>query len=95
VLLVALIVASGLNIAADLVAIGSGMQLLQAGPTWLWALAAGVLITAVLVLGSFARIALIFKVLCAALLSYLVVTVLVTRPWGSVLNDTLIIPASS
>ena len=48
-----------------------------------------------LVLGSFARIALIFKVLCAALLSYLVVTVLVTRPWGSVLNDTLIIPAST
>jgi hypothetical protein len=34
VLLVALIVANGLNIAADLVAIGSGMQLLHAGPTW-------------------------------------------------------------
>ena len=33
-LLVALIVANGLNIAADLVAIGSGMQLLHAGPTW-------------------------------------------------------------
>jgi len=35
VLLGALIVANGLNIAADLVAIGSGMQLLHAGPTWL------------------------------------------------------------
>jgi Mn2+/Fe2+ NRAMP family transporter len=90
VLPVALIVANGLNIAADLVAIGSGMQLLHAGPTWLWALAAGVLITTVLVLGSFARIALIFKVLCAALLSYLVVAVLVTHQWGSVLNHTLI-----
>jgi hypothetical protein len=33
VLLVALIVANGLNIAADLVAIGSGMQLRHAGPT--------------------------------------------------------------
>jgi len=90
VLLVALIVANGLNIAADLVAIGSGMQLLHAGPAWLWALVAGVLITTLLVLGSFARIALIFKVLCAALLSYLVVAVLVTHQWGSVLSHTLI-----
>jgi len=90
VLLVALIVANALNIAADLVAIGSGMQLLHAGPTWLWALVAGVLITTVLVLGSFARIALVFKVLCAALLSYLVVAVLVTHQWGSVLSHTLI-----
>jgi NRAMP (natural resistance-associated macrophage protein)-like metal ion transporter len=90
VLLVALIVANGLNIAADLVAIGSGMQLLHAGPAWLWALLAGALITTVLVLGSFARIALIFKVLCAALLSYLIVAVLVTHQWGSVLSHTLI-----
>jgi Mn2+/Fe2+ NRAMP family transporter len=88
VLLGALIVANGLNIAADLVAIGSGMQLLHAGPTWLWALVAGILITALLVLGSFARIALAFKLLCAALLSYLVVAVLVTHQWGSVLSHT-------
>jgi Mn2+/Fe2+ NRAMP family transporter len=33
VLLMALLVANALNIAADLVAIGSGMQLLHAGPT--------------------------------------------------------------
>jgi len=85
VLLGALIVANGLNIAADLVAIGSGMQLLDAGPTWLRALVAGTLI-----LGSFARIALAFKLLCAALLSYLVVAVLVTHQWGSVLSHTLI-----
>ena len=79
VLLGALIVANGLNIAADLVAIGSGMQLLHAGPTWLWALLAGGVITTLLVLGSFSRIALVFKVLCAALLAYLVVAVLVTH----------------
>jgi NRAMP (natural resistance-associated macrophage protein)-like metal ion transporter len=90
VLLVALIVANALNIAADLVAIGSGMQLLHAGPTWLWALLAGALITTLLVLGSFARIALVFKVLCAALLAYLVVVVIVTHQWGSVLSHTLI-----
>jgi Mn2+/Fe2+ NRAMP family transporter len=41
-------------------------------------------------LGTFARIALVFKVLCAALLSYLVVAVLVTRQWGSVLDHTFI-----
>ncbi|HEY5023645.1 MAG TPA: Nramp family divalent metal transporter [Acidimicrobiales bacterium] len=90
VLLVALIVANALNIAADLVAIGSGMQLLHAGPTWLWALLAGALITTLLVLGSFARIALVFKVLCAALLAYLVVAVLVTHQWGSVISHTFV-----
>ena len=90
VLLVALIVANGLNIAADLVAVGSGMQLLHAGPTWLWALLAGALITMLLVLGDFARIALVFKLLCAALLAYLVVAVLVTHKWGSVLTYSII-----
>ena len=89
-LLVALIVANALNIAADLVAIGSGMQLLHAGPTWLWALVAGTLITTLLVLGSFARIALVFKALCAVLLAYLVVAVLVTHQWGSVLSHTFV-----
>ena len=89
-LVVALLVANALNVAADLVAVGSGMQLLDAGPTWFWALLAGALITTLLVLGSFARIALVFKVLCAALLAYLVVAVLVTHQWGSVLTHTLI-----
>ena len=90
VLLVALIVANALNIAADLVAIGSGMHLLHAGPVWLWALLAGVVITTLLVLGSYARMALIFKVLCAALLSYLVVAVLVTHQWATVLAHTIV-----
>jgi NRAMP (natural resistance-associated macrophage protein)-like metal ion transporter len=90
VLLVALLVANALNIAADLIAIGSGMQLLHAGPTWLWALLAGGLITMLLIVGSFARIALVFKVLCATLLTYLVVAVLVTHQWSSVLSHTVI-----
>jgi NRAMP (natural resistance-associated macrophage protein)-like metal ion transporter len=90
VLLVALIIANGLNIAADLLAVGSGMQLLHAGPTWLWALLAGAFITTLLVLGDFARIALVFKVLCAALLGYLVVAILVTHHWGSVLTHTFV-----
>lgn len=89
-LLIALIVANALNIAADLVAIGSGMQLLHAGPTAVWALIAGVLITALIVMGTFARIALVFKILAAALLSYLVVAVVVTHDWGNVVTHTFI-----
>jgi NRAMP (natural resistance-associated macrophage protein)-like metal ion transporter len=90
VLLVALVLANALNIAADLVAVGSGMQLLDAGPTWLWALIAGGLITTLLVVGSFARIAFVFKLLCAALLAYVVVAVVVTHQWGSVLSHFVV-----
>ncbi|HVB52266.1 MAG TPA: Nramp family divalent metal transporter [Acidimicrobiales bacterium] len=90
VLLIVLIVANALNIAADLVAIGAGMNLLNAGPTWLWALLAGAIITVLLVIGSFARIALVFKVLCAPLLAYIVVAILVTHQWGQVLTHTLV-----
>ena len=89
-LLVVLIVANCLNIAADLVAIGSGMNLLHAGSTWVWALVAGGAITWLLVLGSFARIALVFKVLCAPLLAYLVVAVLVTHQWSQVVTHTFV-----
>ena len=90
VLLIVLIIANGLNIAADLVAIGSGMNLLHAGPTWLWALLAGAAITWLLVIGSFARIALGFKVLCAPLLAYVVVAILVTHQWSKVLTYTVV-----
>src|SRR5579864_2001901 len=71
VLLVALIVANALNVTADLLAVGAGMTLLHAGPTWLWALLAGAIVTAVVMAGSFQLIANLFKVLCLALLVYL------------------------
>jgi Mn2+/Fe2+ NRAMP family transporter len=90
VLLGILILANSLNIAADLVAVGSGMHLLDAGPTWLWALVAGVAISILLVVGSFDRIALVFKLLCISLLVYIVVAVMVTHQWGQVLEHTLI-----
>jgi len=89
-LLFVLIVANTLNIAADLVAIGSGMNLLKAGPTWLWALLSGVAISILLVKGTFARIAAVFKVLAAALLVYIVVAVIVTHDWIRVLDYTVI-----
>jgi NRAMP (natural resistance-associated macrophage protein)-like metal ion transporter len=90
VLLGILILANSLNIAADLVAVGSGMHLLDAGPAWLWALVAGVAISILLVVGSFDRIALVFKLLCISLLVYIVVAVMVTHQWGQVLEHTLI-----
>lgn len=90
VLLGVLILANSLNISADLVAVGSGMHLLDAGPTWLWALIAGVAISILLVVGSFDRIALVFKLLCISLLVYIVVAVIVTHQWGQVLEHTLI-----
>jgi len=64
VLVVALLIANCLNVAADLAAIGSGMELLGLGPDHLWAAIAGAALTAALVWGSFERLAKIFKWLC-------------------------------
>jgi Mn2+/Fe2+ NRAMP family transporter len=89
-LIVILIVANALNIAADLVAVGAGMHLLHAGPQLLWAVIAGSLIITLLVTGSFAVVAHVLKVLCVALLSYLIVLFFVTIPWGSVLVNVLV-----
>jgi Mn2+/Fe2+ NRAMP family transporter len=89
-LLVILIIANTLNIAADLVAIGSGMNLLKAGPTWLWALLAGGIITFIMWKGTSARISTIFKVLAAALLVYIVVAIMVTKQWERVLDYTFV-----
>ena len=89
-LIVALVVANTLNIAADLVAIGSGMHLLHAGPSWFWALIAGAAITALLLMGGFTKIQLVFKLLCLSLLSYVVVLFVAHEPWGSVGLNTLV-----
>ena len=90
VLFAVLIVANALNISADLVAIGSGMNLLKAGPTWLWAPLSGVLISVALVVGSFERISTIFKVLAGILVVYIVVAVLVTHDWLRILSHTIL-----
>ncbi len=90
VLLVALIVANALNISADLVAVGSGMNLLHAGPTWVWALIAGGLITGLLIVGSFTQIARVFKLLCLALFSYFAVMFSVHVNWGQVGLHTVV-----
>jgi Mn2+/Fe2+ NRAMP family transporter len=89
-LLVVLILANSLNIEADLVAIGSGMNILKAGPTWPWSLLAGVAISVLMVMGTFARITLVFKTLAATLVVYIVVKFIVTNDWLRVLNYAVI-----
>src|SRR6202789_3405003 len=89
VLLLVLVVANTLNVAADLVAVGSGMNLLHAGPTWIWALVTGSVITGLLALDTFDRIALVFKFLSISLLTYLVVAVIVTHNWEHLLASTV------
>ena len=85
VLVVALILANCLNLSADLMAIGQGMQLIHAGPAPLWSGIAGVGITIALVAGSFEWIGRIFKWLCLALLVYVGVLFVANVDWGDVL----------
>jgi len=90
VLLVALLAANLLNIAADLLAVGAGMNLLHAGPVSVWALIAGVLISVGIIAGSFDTISRIFKYLCLSLLTYLIVLFFAHVDWGSVVGHTLV-----
>ncbi|GHG43477.1 iron transporter [Sinomonas cellulolyticus] len=85
ILVVALLVANTLNIAADLMAIGQGMELLGAGPDHLWAAVAGAVIGLTLVTGSFQAIARVFKWLCLALLAYVGVLFVADVDWPDLL----------
>jgi len=90
VLIGALLLANVLNITADVVAVGEGMNLLHAGPVAIWSFIAGGAITVLIVLGSFAMVARVFKLLCAALLAYVGVMFVTHADWGSVASNTLI-----
>ncbi|MBW4079486.1 MAG: Nramp family divalent metal transporter [Acidobacteria bacterium] len=90
VMMTVLMIANTLNIAADLVAVGSGMTMLHCGPTWVWALFAGVAVTVTVAMGTYHRISQIFRLLCLALLAYIIVAIMVTRHWGTVLTDAVI-----
>ena len=89
-LLGALILANLLNITADVVAIGAGMNLLHLGPTTVWALIAGIVITVLIIAGSFEAIARVFKILCLALLTYVVVVFFAHPSWSQVLSHAVI-----
>ncbi|HEV7168476.1 MAG TPA: Nramp family divalent metal transporter [Micrococcaceae bacterium] len=86
VLLVALLVANGVYLAADLMAVGQGMDLLGAGPAPLWSVLAGIAIAVALVTGSFNTISKIFKWLCMALLAYVLVLFATHVDWLDVLR---------
>jgi NRAMP (natural resistance-associated macrophage protein)-like metal ion transporter len=84
ILLIALIAANCLNLSADLMAIGQGMQLLHAGPAPLWSVIAGIAIGVAVVAGSFQTIGRIFKWLCLALLVYVAVLFVSHVDWADV-----------
>lgn len=84
VLMVALVVANCLNIAANLMAIGEGAELLGAGPAPVWSAVAGTAIVVTLVLGSFVWIGRIFKWLCLVLLVYVGVLFAADVSWPDV-----------
>jgi NRAMP (natural resistance-associated macrophage protein)-like metal ion transporter len=86
----ALIVANLLNITADVVAVGEGMNLLHAGSSTVWALISGALITVLIIAGSFETIARVFKLVCLALLTYVVVLFASHASWSQVVSHTLI-----
>jgi NRAMP (natural resistance-associated macrophage protein)-like metal ion transporter len=90
VLITALLCANALNIAADLLAIGSGMELLGLGPPSVWAVIAGATIIALLIRGSFTRISTVFKALALSLLAYIPVVFLSDVSWGDVARNLFV-----
>ncbi|OFI38753.1 hypothetical protein BIU82_17545 [Arthrobacter sp. SW1] len=89
ILIVALLAANTMNAAADLMAIGQGMELLGAGPAQLWSAIAGIGIAVTLMAGGFAVIAKVFKWLCLALLAYVAVLFTANVDWADVLAGVL------
>jgi NRAMP (natural resistance-associated macrophage protein)-like metal ion transporter len=90
VLLCGLFLANGLNIAADLLAVGAGVHLLHAGPQTLWAVVAGATITVLVLTGSFDTIARVFKILCSALLAYIAVVFFAHVDWRRVAVNAIV-----
>ena len=66
------------------------MHLLALGPTAPWAVVAGMLITVLLMTGSFALVARIFKLLCGALFAYIAMLFVVHVNWGRVATATFV-----
>ncbi|PYI37263.1 iron transporter [Arthrobacter psychrolactophilus] len=86
ILIAALLIANGVNLAADLMAIGEGMEMLGAGPGPVWSVLSGATITALLMKGSFNSIAKVFKWLCLVLFTYVGVLIFTHIDWSDVLK---------
>lgn len=89
-LIVVLLIANALNIAADLVAIGAGINLIAGGPIAVYALLAGALIIILVYSGSFKTVSGVFKALCLALLTYLAVLFFINVRWSEVASNTIV-----
>jgi Mn2+/Fe2+ NRAMP family transporter len=90
VLLTLHLAANGLVIAADLGAVGDAVHLLHLGPASLWSVVAGIAVGGLIASGSFAAVARVLKVLCLALLGYVIVLAVIDVPWGTVLRHTVV-----
>lgn len=90
VLLCALLAANTANIAADLLAVGAGLNLLHICPVWVGALLAGVAVSVMVLVGSFDTIARVFRYLCLSLVSYIVVLMVTHVDWHAVLVHTFV-----
>jgi Mn2+/Fe2+ NRAMP family transporter len=90
VLLCALLAANTANIAADLLAVGAGLDLLHICPVWVGALLAGLGISLMVFVGSFDIISRVFRYLCLSLVSYIVVLMATHVEWRSVLTHTFV-----
>ncbi|WP_334171389.1 Nramp family divalent metal transporter [Sinomonas sp.] len=84
-LLLCLLVANIVNVGADLMAIGKGMELLGAGPSRVWAPIAGLALAVLLMTGSYRLVSKVFVWLCLALFAYVLVMFLAGVQWGEVL----------
>jgi NRAMP (natural resistance-associated macrophage protein)-like metal ion transporter len=89
VLLIALMAANLVNIAADLMAVGQGFSLLHWGSPAIWSLAAGLVILALVAVGSFDAVSRVFRVLCLSLLAYPAVLITVHADWSQVLRGSV------
>ena len=85
-----LLVANTINIAADIGAMGSALNLLIGGPAHWYAIAFGVLSLTLQVFVPFPRYAPLLKLLTLALLAYVATLFIVNVPWGEVAYKTLL-----
>ncbi|MCH6469099.1 Nramp family divalent metal transporter [Sinomonas terrae] len=84
-LLLCLLVSNVVNVGADLMAVGKGMELLGAGPSQVWAPIAGLGLAVLLMTGSYKLVSKIFVWLCLVLFAYVIVMFLAGVQWGEVL----------
>jgi len=87
ILVLALFVANGINIAADLAGMGEAMSMLHLGPALLYVVLLGALLALLGVRLPYASIAKLLKWLALALLAYVITAFLAKPDWGVIAHD--------